>query len=247
MVLALSYGEVTPGFELSCPFRKLLLAQCHDLVPEDLQLIDPELYRSGVQKVLDSDVTGWGLAFVLPEVAVPGDSGGNLHKRRRAEIELKPGGSQLDVTEDNKIEYTKLLAAAKLKGYAIGIEDQTAAFQQGMQTVLGSVPILHRFRSLVLPFALDRLVADSATICFDDWAQSTTYEPEGAKDSEQAKWFWAFLRQTDESTRSLVLEFATGVALSIRILLLSTMHDCDYDNMSCVQVVLECQLLDSLD
>ena len=36
-------------------------------------------------------------------------------------------------------------------------------------------------------------------------------------------------------------------AVYVYVAAIATMHECNYDNMLCVQVVVECQLLDSLD
>ena len=42
-----------------------------------------------------------------------GDAEGNLHKRKKVEQELKPGGASIAVTEENKQDYVQLLTIFK--------------------------------------------------------------------------------------------------------------------------------------
>lgn len=49
------------------------------------------------------------------------------------EVELKPGGGEIDVTEENKAEFVELKAQWRLTR---GVEEQTKAFMQGFHDLL---------------------------------------------------------------------------------------------------------------
>ena len=53
-------------------------------------------------------------------------------KKRKRPDELCPGGADMDVTEENKAEYLRLLQAALLRQYEDGIAQQTEAVRRGM-------------------------------------------------------------------------------------------------------------------
>merc|ERR1719231_1354600 len=65
----------------------------------ELQVIDPEIYRS-LQWILDNDVEELGLTFVADE-----EEFGMI-----CQVELKEGGKDIKVTEENKKEFVELKA-----------------------------------------------------------------------------------------------------------------------------------------
>jgi hypothetical protein len=77
------------------------------------------------QWILDNDIDECclGLTFV-----------DELHEFGEVkEIELKPGGAEIEVTDENKVEYAELKAQFRLRR---GVEEQTNAFMRGFKDIL---------------------------------------------------------------------------------------------------------------
>ena len=95
--------------------------------------------------------------------------------------ELKPGGAELRVTEENKEEYLELVVAWRMSR---GIEEQTKAFLDGFNEV---VPLewLQYFDER----ELELLLCGMQEIDVDDWQKNTIYR-HYTKNSKQVLWFW---------------------------------------------------------
>ena len=84
---------------------------------EDVESVDPELYekrlaylRDGVYASRDGmELADLGLVFT-------DDSNAEEYSAAGAAIELKPGGAEVEVTEENKAEYLQLFAEHRLVG-----------------------------------------------------------------------------------------------------------------------------------
>jgi hypothetical protein len=68
-------------------------------------------------------------------------------------IELKPGGAEIEVTDDNKAEYVELMLNFHLN---YGTEDQMLAFTRGFEDVI-SVEKLQMFDERELEVAIRRM------------------------------------------------------------------------------------------
>ena len=97
------------------------------------------------------------------------------------ECELKTGGNDIQVTEENKNEYLELICAWRMSR---GIEEQTKAFLEGFNEV---VPLewLQYFDER----ELELMLCGMQEIDVDDWQRHTTYR-HYTKSSKQIQWFW---------------------------------------------------------
>ncbi len=116
--------------------------------------------------------------------------------------ELKPGGGDIRVTEENKAEYLELVCAWRMSR---GIEDQTKAFLDGFNevmsmslTIVSTSGSMSMFQSQVVPLEwlqyfdereLELMLCGMQEIDVDDWQRNTIYR-HYTKNSKQVQWFW---------------------------------------------------------
>ncbi|KAI8340111.1 hypothetical protein BC941DRAFT_468384 [Chlamydoabsidia padenii] len=159
----------------------------------DVEAVDPEYYKSLVW-MLDNDITNvFDLTFSMEM-----DDFGTTKV-----IDLKPGGRDLPVTEQNKHEYVNLVTAQKL---TIAIKDQINAFLQGFHDVIPA--------SLIQIFneqELELLISGLPDIDLDDWKNNTEYV-NYTNSAMQIQWFWRAVRSFDQEERAKLLQFATGTS-----------------------------------
>ena len=95
--------------------------------------------------------------------------------------DLKPGGSEIQVTEENKEEYLGLVCEWRMTR---GIEEQTKAFLDGFNEV---VPLewLQYFDER----ELELMLCGMQEIDVDDWQRNSVYR-HYTKNSKQVQWFW---------------------------------------------------------
>lgn len=102
-------------------FYKQILGRPVDI--RDLESIDPEYHKS-LQWMLDNDITD----VIDQEFTIEDDNFG-----AKQIVELKPGGSQIPVTEENKAEYVRLVCAYRLEN---SIKEQMNAFLTGFYDII---------------------------------------------------------------------------------------------------------------
>ncbi|XP_034387695.1 itchy E3 ubiquitin protein ligase a [Cyclopterus lumpus] len=121
IAMALFHGKfIDTGFSL--PFYKRILNK--PLALKDLESIDPEFYNSLIW-IKDNNIEECGLEMFF-----------SVDKEILGEVtthELKSDGGNLQVTEENKEEYIRLVAEWRLSR---GVEEQTQAFFEGFNEVL---------------------------------------------------------------------------------------------------------------
>lgn len=95
-------------------FYKHLLKQ--KLVYQDLEAVDPDYYKS-LKFLLDNDIDSLGIGLTF--------TADTDYFGRNETVELKPGGRELPVTDDNKLEYVNLVTMHRL---TTAIKEQLNAF-----------------------------------------------------------------------------------------------------------------------
>uniref|UniRef100_A0A3Q2EAT8 E3 ubiquitin-protein ligase n=1 Tax=Cyprinodon variegatus TaxID=28743 RepID=A0A3Q2EAT8_CYPVA len=115
--------------------------------------------------------------------------------------ELKPGGGDIPVTEENKEEYIKLVAEWRLFR---GVEDQMQAFFEGFNEILPQ-QYLQYFDAK----ELEVMLCGMQEIDLGDWQRNTIYR-HYTKTSKQIVWFWQFMKELDNEKRMRLLQFVTG-------------------------------------
>ncbi|KAG8131850.1 hypothetical protein E2320_009754 [Naja naja] len=189
IAMALFHGKfIDTGFSL--PFYKRILNKPVGL--KDLESVDPEFYNSLIW-VKENNIEECGLEMYF-----------SVDKEILGEIkshDLKPNGSNVLVTEENKEEYIKLVAEWRLSR---GVEEQTQAFFEGFNEIL-SQQYLQYFDAK----ELEVLLCGMQEIDLTDWQRHTIYR-HYTRTSKQIVWFWQFVKEIDNEKRMRLLQFVTG-------------------------------------
>ncbi|KAL8711312.1 MAG: hypothetical protein Q9220_004209 [cf. Caloplaca sp. 1 TL-2023] len=118
-------------------------------------------------------------------------------------IELKPGGSDIEVTNENKMEYIELLTEWRVQKR---VEEQFTAFVTGFNELIPP--------DLVNVFderELELLIGGIADIDIADWKKHTDYR--GYEETSPViQNFWTCITSWDAEQKSRLLQFATGTS-----------------------------------
>lgn len=172
-------------------FYKIILGKKSTLA--DLEGVDADLHRSLVW-MLENDITD-----VLDETFTSTeDRFGEI-----VEVELKPGGANIPVTEDNKKEYVEAVVEYRTK---TRIREQSQAFMHGFQEIIPQDLI-----ELFDERELELLIGGMSEIDTDDWIQYTDYRGY-EKTDKVIEWFWQCIRSWPPERKSRLLQFATGTS-----------------------------------
>ncbi|KAJ1923208.1 hypothetical protein IWQ60_006016 [Tieghemiomyces parasiticus] len=188
--LAIFHRRFLDAFFVSS-FYKLMLRKRITLA--DMESVDAEFHRS-LTWMLEHDITGiLDMTFSVEE-----ERFGEM-----VELDLKPGGRALPVTEENKHEYVELITNWKIRAR---IEAQLEAFLEGFYQVIP--------KDLIVVFderELELLIGGIAELDLDDWKKHTDYR--GYTENDQVvQWFWKCVQQWDAETRTRLIQFTTGTS-----------------------------------
>ncbi|XP_064610823.1 NEDD4-like E3 ubiquitin-protein ligase WWP1 [Liolophura sinensis] len=189
IAMALYHGKfIDSGFTL--PFYKRMLSK--RLTIKDLESIDPEFYSSLIW-IKENNIEECGLElFFCADFEVLG---------KLDQHELKPGGADIRVTEENKEEYLNLMSNWR---FTRGVEEQNKAFLEGFNEV---VPL--QWLQYFDERELELMLCGMQEIDVDDWERNTIYR-HYTRNSKQIQWFWKFVREIDNEKRTRLLQFVTG-------------------------------------
>lgn len=172
-------------------FYKMMLDK--KVVVEDMEGVDADFYRN-LEWMLDNDITDiLDLTF-----SVEDDNFG-----QKQELELKPGGAEIPVTNENKLEYVELVTRWKIE---TRVQDQFKAFKTGFNELIPE--------DLVNVFderELELLIGGISEIDVDDWKTHTDYRGYSEND-EVIQWFWKCIALWDSEQKSRLLQFTTGTS-----------------------------------
>ncbi|ORX45978.1 hypothetical protein BCR36DRAFT_332465 [Piromyces finnis] len=164
-----------------------------DVDYKDIEAIDPEYFKS-LEWILHNDITDvLDLTFSL-EIDEFG---------KKSIIDLKPDGRNIPVTEDNKVEYVKLVTEQRL---TVAIKKQIEAFLDGFHDI-----IPHSLISIFNEQELELLISGLPDIDIDDWKNNTVYENYSSS-SPQVQWFWRAVRSFTQEERAKLIQFTTGTS-----------------------------------
>ncbi|KAF6079960.1 WW domain containing E3 ubiquitin protein ligase 2 [Phyllostomus discolor] len=189
IAMALYHGKfIDTGFTL--PFYKRMLNKRPTL--KDLESIDPEFYNSIIW-IKENNLEECGLElYFIQDMEILG---------KVTTHELKEGGENIRVTEENKEEYIMLLTDWR---FTRGVEEQTKAFLDGFNEV---VPLewLRYFDEK----ELELMLCGMQEIDINDWQKNTIYR-HYTKNSKQIQWFWQVVKEMDNEKSIRLLQFVTG-------------------------------------
>lgn len=163
------------------------------VVLQDMEGVDAEFYRS-LKWICDNDITDvLELTFTAED-----ERFGEI-----VEIPLKEGGSEIEVTEENKHEYVELICEWKISKR---VEEQFKAFIDGFNELIP--------QELVNVFderELELLIGGLAEIDVEDWKKHTDYR--GYQENDQViQWFWRCIKEWDSEQKARLLQFTTGTS-----------------------------------
>ncbi|KAL7664132.1 E3 ubiquitin-protein ligase [[Candida] zeylanoides] len=163
------------------------------VVLQDMEGVDAEFYRS-LKWICDNDITGiLDLTFSAED-----ERFGEI-----VEVDLKPDGRNIEVTEENKHEYVELISEWKISKR---VEEQFKAFIDGFNELIP--------QELVNVFderELELLIGGLAEIDVEDWKKHTDYR--GYQENDQViQWFWQCIKEWDSEQKARLLQFTTGTS-----------------------------------
>ncbi|KAI9493846.1 hypothetical protein BDB00DRAFT_882925 [Zychaea mexicana] len=172
-------------------FYKMILNK--KVTVADMESVDADFHRS-LQWILDNDITDvLDLTFSTDD-----DQFGDV-----VTVDLKPGGRDIEVTEENKREYVNLVTEWRISKR---VEEQFKAFKEGFNQLIP--------QDLVNVFderELELLIGGIAEIDVDDWKKHTDYRGYTEQD-DVIQWFWKCVRSWDSEKKSRLLQFTTGTS-----------------------------------
>lgn len=173
------------------PFYKMLLSKRITL--NDMEYVDMEFYNS-VKYILDNDPEPLCLTFSASREFV-----GQVE-----EVDLKPGGADIDVTESNKKEYVALLMKWRFEDR---ISKQMEAIKKGFNDIF-NLKMLQVFDEREMEYLLCGL----AEISVDDWRKHTVYANGYTPNDNVIVWFWKAVENFDNEMQARLLQFVTGTS-----------------------------------
>ncbi|XP_028918014.1 NEDD4-like E3 ubiquitin-protein ligase WWP1 isoform X2 [Ornithorhynchus anatinus] len=189
IAMALFHGKfIDTGFSL--PFYKRMLSK--KLTIKDLESIDTEFYNSLIW-IRDNNIEECGLEMYF---SVDMEILGKVTSH-----DLKLGGSNILVTEENKEEYIGLMAEWR---FSRGVQEQTKAFLDGFNEV---VPL--QWLQYFDEKELEVMLCGMQEVDLADWQRNTVYR-HYTRNSKQIIWFWQFVKETDNEVRMRLMQFVTG-------------------------------------
>ena len=200
------------------------------VVFDDIEAVDPELYRQLKWLVENEGVEDLDLDFtVMQEVF------GSTQV-----IELKPGGADEEVTDENKLEYVtiplltffviiiKVLLLIQFRFFfffflfcynfryvRLKMEHMMlGSCSEQLRALLAGfydvVPL--SLASVLSAKELELLLCGLPTINVDDWRGNAQYRGEYTRSSKNIKWFWQLVESLSNEKKARLLQFTCGTA-----------------------------------
>ncbi|RZF35830.1 hypothetical protein LSTR_LSTR008936 [Laodelphax striatellus] len=188
--MAVYHGKLLDAFFIR-PFYKMMLNKPIEL--KDMESVDSEYYNS-LLWIKENNPSELELTFALDE-----DSLGRTSQR-----DLKPDGANIQVTDDNKDEYIRLVIEWR---FVSRVQEQMNAFLEGFSAL---VPL-----NLIKIFdehELELLMCGIQNIDVKDWKQNTLYKGDYHANHAVIQWFWRVLLSFNNEMRSRLLQFVTGTS-----------------------------------
>ncbi|SCV66926.1 BQ2448_5572 [Microbotryum intermedium] len=160
---------------------------------QDMESVDAEMFRS-LTWMLENDITD-----VLDNTFSAEDD----RFGETVTIDLKPGGSEVAVTNENKKEYVQLVTEWRIQKR---VEDQFKAFLSGFNELIPQ-ELINVFDER----ELELLIGGMSEIDVDDWMKHTDYRGYTQAD-EVVQWFWKAVKEWPAEKKSRLLQFTTGTS-----------------------------------
>ncbi|XP_065100068.1 E3 ubiquitin-protein ligase NEDD4-like isoform X6 [Paramisgurnus dabryanus] len=188
--MAVYHGKLLDGFFIR-PFYKMMLGK--QITLNDMESVDSEYYNS-LKWILENDPTELDLRFCIDE-----DNFGQTYQ-----VDLKPSGSDMVVTNDNKKEYIDLVIQWR---FVNRVQKQMNAFLEGF-TELIAIDLIKIFDEN----ELELLMCGLGDVDVNDWRQHTIYKNGYCPNHPVIQWFWKAVLLMDAEKRIRLLQFVTGTS-----------------------------------
>ncbi|XP_035778225.1 E3 ubiquitin-protein ligase Nedd-4-like isoform X3 [Anopheles albimanus] len=188
--MAIYHGKLLDAFFIR-PFYKMMLQKPIDL--KDMEAVDTEYYNS-LLYIKENDPSELDLTFSVDE-----ESFGTMNQR-----ELKPGGAELEVSNDNKDEYIRLVIDWRFEAR---VKDQMQAFLEGVNSLV-PLTLLKIFDEN----ELELLMCGIQSIDVNDWKKNTMYKGDYYANHAVVLWFWRAVLSFNNEMRARLLQFVTGTS-----------------------------------
>uniref|UniRef100_A0A6I8NN73 HECT-type E3 ubiquitin transferase n=1 Tax=Ornithorhynchus anatinus TaxID=9258 RepID=A0A6I8NN73_ORNAN len=188
--LAVFHGKLLDGFFIR-PFYKMMLGK--QITLNDMESVDSEYYNS-LKWILENDPTELDLMFCIDE-----ENFGQTYQ-----VDLKPNGSEIMVTNENKREYIDLVIQWR---FVNRVQKQMNAFLEGFTELLPT--------DLIKIFdenELELLMCGLGDVDVNDWRQHAIYKNGYCPNHPVIQWFWKAVLLMDAEKRIRLLQFVTGTS-----------------------------------
>ncbi|XP_049877372.1 E3 ubiquitin-protein ligase Nedd-4 isoform X2 [Pectinophora gossypiella] len=188
--MAIYHGKLLDAFFIR-PFYKMMLSKTIEL--QDMESVDLEYYNS-LMWIKENDPSELYLTFSVDE-----EQFGKTIQR-----ELKPGGANISVDDDNKDEYIKLVIQWR---FVNRVHEQMVSFLEGLSQLV-PLPLLKIFDE----HELELLLCGIQHIDVRDWRANTLYKGDYHANHIVVQWFWRVVLSFSNEMRSRLLQFVTGTS-----------------------------------
>ncbi|XP_075697302.1 E3 ubiquitin-protein ligase NEDD4-like isoform X8 [Rhinoderma darwinii] len=188
--LAVFHGKLLDGFFIR-PFYKMMLGK--QITLKDMESVDSEYYNS-LKWILENDPTELDLRFCIDE-----DNFGQTYQ-----VDLKPNGSEMVLTNENKREYIDLVIQWR---FVNRVQKQMNAFLEGF-TELIPIDLIKIFDEN----ELELLMCGLGDVDVNDWRQHTLYKNGYCPNHPVIQWYWKAVLLMDAEKRIRLLQFVTGTS-----------------------------------
>lgn len=172
-------------------FYKMILGK--KIALQDLESVDAGLFR-GLTWMLENDITG----VIEDTFSITEEHFGEV-----VTVDLKPGGRDVEVTEDNKKDYVDLVTEYRISKR---VSEQFQAFMSGFNELIPQ-ELINVFDER----ELELLIGGMSEIDVDDWQKHTDYRGYNPSD-EVVEWFWKIVKNWPAEKKSRLLQFTTGTS-----------------------------------
>uniref|UniRef100_A0A8C9VAX5 E3 ubiquitin-protein ligase n=1 Tax=Scleropages formosus TaxID=113540 RepID=A0A8C9VAX5_SCLFO len=188
--MAVYHGKLLDAFFIR-PFYKMMLQK--PITLQDMESVDSEYFNS-LKWILENDPTELDLRFTIDEELFG----------QTQQHELKPGGTDVVVNENNKKEYIHLVIQWRFVNRVL---KQMTAFKEGFYEL---IPL-----DLIKIFdenELELLMCGLGDVDVNDWRENTKYKSGYCANSPVIQWFWKTVLLMDAEKRIRLLQFVTGTS-----------------------------------
>ncbi|XP_052755977.1 E3 ubiquitin-protein ligase NEDD4 isoform X5 [Galleria mellonella] len=188
--MAVYHGKLLDAFFIR-PFYKMMLSKPIEL--QDMESVDLEYYNSLIY-IKENDPSELYLTFSVDE-----EQFGKTIQR-----DLKPGGANIPVDEENKDEYIKLVIQWR---FVSRVQEQMSSFLEGFGAL---VPL--NLLKIFDEHELELLLCGIQHIDVRDWRANTLYKGDYHANHIVVQWFWRVVLSFSNEMRSRLLQFVTGTS-----------------------------------